>query len=516
MNAITENRHIDIGGRETIVILSRGGRLAPMYREAALELARDYRIVALMFNESEHEFWRDTDGVTCIDLAAEMAREVDQHKSRLAERTREIERETNLPLYKAASNYLLYRRFAKEYYGWPPFYETERHMMEEYVGSYGALGRIFDEYRPVLVVHEALDLITSLMALALAYRRRFFNIGWMFASGVSDGNCVFYYGLRRQNLICSYLMLHPNLIAPESRQRARVVIADARDKGPPLLSHVEQRRSRLGRPWHVARDLLRWGGLRSPRRLVARISNWIWLERHLKREIPQSPFILFLMHLQPEASTASQAPRWVDQERIIEQMAVNAPQGLRIVVKENPQCYGWRGKRYFGALADLANVDLCHPLVSTRELIRRSEVLVTITGSAGIEAIMQGKRVAALGRPPYAEFPGLRLLESPEQVFSELADPAWHPAAYEADRETFIAAYLQSVQTLGEVEPGRKWPTPKVMGPNFAAGVRRVLAFIKEHALTPQDFDPGYPLAEPESAATLPAAPASLRPVNYA
>jgi hypothetical protein len=499
MNSPHRHERDAADGRETVVILSRGGRLAAMYREAALDLSRDYRVVALMFDKAEHEAWRDAEGVVCVDLAAEMAQEVEMHSLRLAERTHEIERETGLPLYKAASNYLLYRRFAKEYFGgWPTWYDTERHMMEEYVGAYGALDRVLDHYRPILIVHEALDLITTLMALALAYRRRIFNIGWMFASGTREGNCVFYYGLSRKHFVCSYLMRHPHLIAPESRQKARTVIAEAQDQGPPLVSHVERRRSRTGRPWQFARDVLKWGGWRNPRLLLARIANWIWLSRHSSHDIPQSPYILFLMHLQPEASTASQAPRWVDQDRIVEQMAVNAPQGLTIVVKENPQCYGWRGKRYFGPLVDLANVRLCHPLVSTRELIRRAEALVTITGSAGLEAIMQGTRVAALGRPPYAEFPGIRLLDSPEQVFAELADPSWRPEAYAAERETYIAAYLQSVHPLGEVAPGRKWPVPKVMGPNFAAGIRRTLRFIAEHHLTPQEFDPGYPLTGPD------------------
>jgi Capsule polysaccharide biosynthesis protein len=495
-----DNKTANAGKRETIVILSRGARLGPMYREVARDLASDYRVVALMLDKSEHELWRDADDVVCIDLAAEIAGEVKKHKSNLAKRTRYIERETNLPLYRAASNYLLYRRFAKNYLGaWSPFYDTEQHMMEEYVGSYGALSRILDEQQPIFVVYEALDLITTLMAMVLAFRRGIFSCGCIFAPGMKDGTIIFYHGLRRQNFVCSYLMRHPDLIKPENRQRARALIAEGRQHGSPPVTHVERRRSRLERPWHVAADFLRWGGLKSPRVLFGRIANWFWLNRHFSHDMPQSPFILFLMHLQPEASTTSQAPRWVDQERVVEQIAINAPSGIRIVVKENPQCYGWRGKRYFGALADLANVQLCHPLVSTRELIQRAEALVTVTGSGGFEAILHGKRVAVLGRPFYSEFPGARLLDSPEQIFEELADPAWRPEAYETDCETFVAAYLQSVHPLGDVVPGRKWPTPKIIGPNFGAGVRKTLAFIKENGLTPQDFDPGYPIAVPEA-----------------
>jgi Capsule polysaccharide biosynthesis protein len=489
----------DARDRETIVILSRGSRLAAMYRELARDLSRNYRVVVLMFNESEHKIWQGEENVICIDLAGEMKRDVEVNKSRLPERVREIEQETNLPLYKAASNYLLYRRFAKEYYGaYPPVYPTERRMMEEYVGSYDALTRILDTYRPVLIVHEALDHITTLITLALAYRRGIFNLGWIFASGMREGTALLYYGLRRQNVLLSYLMRHPELISAENHERARAFIASARKDGPPVVWHVELRRTQLGRPWHIARNLLLWGGWRHPRLLVERMSNWIWLSRHVRRHIPESPFILFLMHLQPEASTASQASRWVDQERVIEQIAINAPAGIRIVVKENPQCYGWRGKRYYHALTSLPNVHLCHPQVPTLPLIRRAEALVTITGSAGVEAILQGTRVAVLGRPFYSEFPGVRRLDSPEQIFAELADPSWRPEAYDGDREMFIAAYLQSVHALGEVEPGRKWPAPAVMGPNFATAVRRTLAFIKDHGLKPADFDPGYPIQAAE------------------
>src|SRR5262249_50701445 len=147
----------------------------------------------------------------------------------------------------------------------------------------------------------------------------------------------------------------------------------------------------------------------------------------------------------------------------------------------------------FRPLAELTNVRLCHPLVSTYQLIKRAEALVTITGSSGLEAILLGTRVATLGRPFYSEFPGVRVLESPEQIFSALADASWRPEAYLGELETFIPAYLQSVYEMGEAEPGRKWPPPKKMGPNFAAAIIKTLASIREYKLKPEQFDPGYP-----------------------
>jgi hypothetical protein len=484
-----------VAADRTIVILSRGARLAPMFRATALELARHYRVVVLMYNRTEHEIWRTVPGIVCVDLQAEIRAEVARHQSDLAERTKVIESEIRMPLYKAASNYLLYRRFAREYHhSWPPFYDSEQHMMEEYVGSYGVLSRILDEYRPVLILHEAIDLVTTVVALAVCYRRQIFNWGLILAPAMGDGAMILYYGLRRLNFMCQYLASSPHLITRENRLRARALITKARSQGLPTVSHVETRRSALAHPLLSVRQLLRAGATRSPALLLERLRNWRWLERRLEHAIPQQPFILYLMHLQPEASTSSQSPRWIDQERIIEQVAVNAPHGIHIVVKENPQCYGWRGERYFGPLAAFENVHLIHPLVPTETLLRRANALLTITGSAGMESILLGTRVAVLGRPFYADAPGVRKLDLPEQIFSELADPSWlSPTPTEI--ETFVAAYLQSTHDLGEVRPGKKWPAPETLGPRLAKAVRETLNFVDAHHLRPQQFDPGYPLA---------------------
>jgi len=483
---------------KTVLILSRGVRLAPIYRETALDLARDHRVVVLMESAEERDIWANAPGIICIDFVTEVSRELQAHKGRLAERSREIERDIGLPLYKSASSYLLYRRFAIDYFGAYDHDYSEQRILEDYVGAYGVMSRLIGEYRPSLIVHEALDRILTLVTLALAYHRRIFNIGMVFASGVKSGSIYFYYGLERENFLSTYLLRKPELIREESRREARAMISHARRVGLPVFSHVEARRARLGQsplqhPWRLIRRLVETRLWRNPGLAVQRWLNWRWLQRNLRRDIPEGPFILFLMHFQPEASTTSQSPRWVDQDRLIEQMAINAPQGIKIVVKENPLCYGWRGERYFGPLAKFTNIHLSHPLVDTQELLRRATALVTITGSSGFEAILLGTRVAVLGRPTYSVFHGVRKLDWPEQIFAALADPAWRPEDYEAELETFVAAFIQSVHALGDVEPGKKWPPPKTAGPNFAAALRHTLAFIEENGLTPQDFDPGLP-----------------------
>jgi hypothetical protein len=202
------------------------------------------------------------------------------------------------------------------------------------------------------------------------------------------------------------------------------------------------------------------------------------------------------MHRQPEASTASQIPRWVDQEVVIEQMAINAPVGWKIVVKEHPRNYGSRGAEYYARLLDLPNVVLVHPALESDSLIRGCAALVSLTGSAGLEAILLGKPVATLGRPYYSVMPCVRLMDYPDEIWRLLKDRSWIAEAASEQRETWIAAYLQALTYLGPVEYGKIWPPFNVAAPSFAAGLKRTIEFIEVNGLKPRDFNPGWRFAD--------------------
>ena len=83
-------------------------------------------------------------------------------------------------------------------------------------------------------------------------------------------------------------------------------------------------------------------------------------------------------------------------------IAINAPSGLKIVVKEHPRGYGSRGAAFFGPLPNLPPVILCHPSVDSMRLISHAEAVVAISGTAGLEGILLDKRVGVLGRPFYS------------------------------------------------------------------------------------------------------------------
>src|SRR5690606_23934977 len=121
---------------KTVLLLSRGQRLSPIFADIARKLTGRCRIVAVLGSWSgaaaEHEIadWAGIDGGVQYDLLAEIKARVGGN---LAARAAGIEKEIGLPLYRSGSSYLLYRRFCKAYFGsWMGFYDTEQEMLEEF------------------------------------------------------------------------------------------------------------------------------------------------------------------------------------------------------------------------------------------------------------------------------------------------------------------------------------------------------------------------------------------------
>ena len=81
---------------------------------------------------------------------------------------------------------------------------------------------------------------------------------------------------------------------------------------------------------------------------------------NLERSFCMNPFVFLLSH-PPEASTCSQAPRWVNRKPLSNSWA---PRWLDVVVKEHPGSYGRRGATAFDSLLKLPNVIACHRISS--------------------------------------------------------------------------------------------------------------------------------------------------------
>ena len=108
--------------------------------------------------------------------------------------------------------------------------------------------------------------------------------------------------------------------------------------------------------------------------------------------------IFFPLHFEPESSLLALSPELNNSIEIVTWISKAAPADTVIVVKEHPDCFGVRSRRYYDNFRKMANVMLAHPETTSWEWIDRSSLIGTITGTAGFEAVYFKKPVLSFGK----------------------------------------------------------------------------------------------------------------------
>lgn len=140
-------------------------------------------------------------------------------------------------------------------------------------------------------------------------------------------------------------------------------------------------------PWRPVWE----GAMRVARHVASEVRCF---ERHTS---PATRSVYFPLHVQPEFTTDVRAPFHANQLALIENVSKSVPVGYRVVVKEHPGMMGERQLAYYRQLKTLHNVQLLSSRIDSHDLIRSSEVVLTINGSSAWEAILYEKPVIAFG-----------------------------------------------------------------------------------------------------------------------
>ncbi|MBN1548049.1 MAG: hypothetical protein JW902_15465 [Syntrophaceae bacterium] len=121
------------------------------------------------------------------------------------------------------------------------------------------------------------------------------------------------------------------------------------------------------------------------------------VKRYDRVEVGQEPYVLFPLHLDPEASTMVLAPNYVNQLNVIDCLAKNIPLTHKLYVKEHPTMVGRRPRGYYKQLRRYPNLRIISPSENIYNLIKKSSLTAIITGTAGLEAMLMGKLVLTFG-----------------------------------------------------------------------------------------------------------------------
>ena len=119
-------------------------------------------------------------------------------------------------------------------------------------------------------------------------------------------------------------------------------------------------------------------------------------------------YVYFPLQLQPEMTTASLGGHFRDQAYAIERLAAILPEGVRILVKENPKQGAYqRGPMFFHRMKRIPAVTFLPSWADTHALTGGARFVASITGTVGWEAIRAGTPALVFGKAWYRKLPGV-------------------------------------------------------------------------------------------------------------
>lgn len=124
-----------------------------------------------------------------------------------------------------------------------------------------------------------------------------------------------------------------------------------------------------------------------------------------ERPVEGERYVLYPIHFQPEASTLVQAPMYLDQVALLQDIAKSLPIGYRLYVKEHVSSRGRRPLAFYHAIRRIRSVRLLGPDEDTWALIRNAGAIAVITGTMGMEGLLFDKPVVTFGDVFYNVLP---------------------------------------------------------------------------------------------------------------
>lgn len=102
-------------------------------------------------------------------------------------------------------------------------------------------------------------------------------------------------------------------------------------------------------------------------------------------------YVYFPLHHQPESSTMTLSPFYLNQIFTLEILSKSIPANIIIVTKEHPWIIWHRGIDYYKEIRKFSNVIFIHPNTDSLELTRNAEFIFTLTWTVWLEALLIGK-----------------------------------------------------------------------------------------------------------------------------
>ena len=161
---------------------------------------------------------------------------------------------------------------------------------------------------------------------------------------------------------------------------------------------------------------------------------------------PEAQFYFYPLHLEPEAVVLYHSHGiYTNQVKLIQNIAAQLPPGVLLYVKDHPHDQGYRSADDYLALKAVPNIRLLPSSLSGKQVTAHSLGVITLTGTAGFEALLLGKPVFAFGKSFYAMAPGVTYLRNIRDLREAVYHAATRPPVGDATLHAYLTAYFAAL-----------------------------------------------------------------------
>ena len=143
---------------------------------------------------------------------------------------------------------------------------------------------------------------------------------------------------------------------------------------------------------------------------LQRNRNYHFLQKHttLSPDL-KVPFVYFPMNINQEMNILHYSPYYTNQIEVIRHIAKSLPIHYILYVKEHIAAglRGWNDIDYYKKIMDIPNVTMIHPKFDNDVLLKNSDLVITIRGTASLKAMEYGKPSIVFGEQPVQIMPSV-------------------------------------------------------------------------------------------------------------
>ena len=132
--------------------------------------------------------------------------------------------------------------------------------------------------------------------------------------------------------------------------------------------------------------------------------------------LPKNKYVYYPLATTPEASTLIRGIDFYDELSNIKLISLNIPINYKLVVKLHPNMKGRNTIKFLKEVNKIFNIHLVNHHVSSYEILKNAECIITAAGTTGLESLALGKKTVIIGYPSYVYLKSCFKIKS----FSEL------------------------------------------------------------------------------------------------